>query len=135
MIVSANHLLQCVSEHEQEEHVSEEMGRAGVKEESSEQGPDSASQQVVPAEHEIRVDEVRVLLPSPEAEAYASQYEQIVYSQPGPRLNRWGSRRPISEVPNHSRRASRHFSHFVRAVCAKPFYKPTSPNHAFPLGV
>jgi hypothetical protein len=60
------------------------MGRAGVKEESSEQGPDSPSQQVVPAEHEIRVDEVGVLLPSPEAEAYASQYEQIVYSQPNP---------------------------------------------------
>ena len=85
MIVSANHLLQCVSENEQEEHVSEEMGRAGVEEECSEQGPDfSIPKQVVPAEHEVRVDEAGVLLPSPEAEPYTSQYEQIVYSQPNP---------------------------------------------------
>src|SRR6266568_5579847 len=109
MVVSANHLLQRVSEHEQEEHVSEEMGRAGVKEERGEQGPDSPSQQVVPAEHEICVDEVGVLLPSPEAEAYASQYEQIVYSQPGPSLKRSDIQRPISEVPNYGSDALRSF--------------------------
>ncbi len=84
MVVSANHLLQRVSEHEQEEHVSEEMSWAGVKEERGEQGPDSSSQQVVPAEHEIRVDEVGVLLPGPEAEAYASEDEQVVDPQRGP---------------------------------------------------
>jgi hypothetical protein len=75
MVVSADHLLQRVSEYEEEEHVSEEMGRAGVKEERGKQGPDSSCQQVVPAEHEISVDEVGVLLPSPEAQAYASEYE------------------------------------------------------------
>jgi hypothetical protein len=75
VVVSANHLFQSISENEQEEHVSEEMGWAGVEEKGSHQGPDSSSEEIVPAEHEIRVDEVGVLPPSPEAQAYTSQYE------------------------------------------------------------
>ncbi len=51
------------------------MGRAGVEEESCEERPDSSSQQVVPAEYEICIDDVGVLLPSPKAQAYASEYE------------------------------------------------------------
>src|SRR5260370_12597685 len=115
MVVSANHLLQRVSEYEQEEHVSEEMGRAGVEEECSEQGPDfSIPKQVVPAEHEVRVDEAGVLLPSPKAQPYASQYEQIVHSHGGPPLKRSDSQRTISEVPNYRPRASRHSSFFSK---------------------
>src|SRR2546425_9171016 len=85
------------------------MSWAGVEEKGGHQGPDSSGQEIVPAEHEIRVDEVRVLLPGPEAEAYTSQYEQIVYSQPRPCFERSDSQRPISEVPNYLRRLIVHF--------------------------
>ena len=60
------------------------MCGACVKEERGKQGPDSSGQKVVPAEHEICIDEVGVLLPSPEAQAYASEYEKIVDPHPGP---------------------------------------------------
>ena len=75
MVVCTNHFFQGISEHEQEEHVSEEMSGAGVEEERGKESPDSSGQQVVPAEHKICIDEVGVLLPSPEAQAYASKYE------------------------------------------------------------
>ena len=84
MVVSANHFFESISEYEEEEHVAEEVGRACMEKKGCKQGPDSSGQQVVPAEHKICVDEVGVLLPSPEAQAYASQYEQIVDPQLGP---------------------------------------------------
>ena len=133
MVVSANHFFESISEHEEEEHVSEKMGRTRMEEECCHEGPHSPCQQVVPAEHEIRIDEVGVLLPSPKAQADTSQYEQIIYSQPGPRLKRLDSQRPISEVPNYTQRGLRHSSYFVRAVCAKPFYEQAFPRNAFPL--
>src|SRR5207249_10688058 len=120
MVVSTNHFFEGISKHEQKEHVSEEMGGAGVEEERGKESPDSSGQQVVPAEHKICIDEVGVLLASQEAQAYASTYESIVDPQPDTPSKRSAAKRPISEVPNHLRALFVIQVRFVRAVSAKP---------------